>query len=92
MTERRERSGGPWWSRLLSERGLGTVLAVVLTLALLWFGVRVVNDMQTFQAQTVIQLTQTNEQLAQLEIAHARMQIQLERLEALILAANANQR
>jgi hypothetical protein len=91
MAEQRDRNAGdgPWWSRLLSERGLGTVLAIVLVAAMLWFGKTLLDDTRAFQQQMIIEAARTNEQLVQMQITHAQIQIQLERLEQLILAANA---
>ena len=83
---------GPWWSRLLNERGLGTLLAVVLIIAMLWFGKTLLDDMRAFQTQMVMEAAKTNEQLLQLQVTHAHMQVQLERLEQLVVAMNANQR
>ena len=82
----------PWWSRLLSERGLGTLLTIVLVGAMLWFGKVLLDDMRTFQNQMVVQASITNDQLIQMQVTHAAIQIKLERLEQLIVAMNVNQR
>jgi hypothetical protein len=80
------RQPDPLWSRLLSERGLGTMLAVVLVGALLYFGVRFISDAQAFQTSMVAESARTNEKLEQLQIAHAQQAIQIDRIEALLLS------
>jgi hypothetical protein len=85
----RTASDGPWWSRLLNERGLATVLAIVLLVAMLWFGKTLLDDMRVFQQQMVVEAARTNDQLIQMQLTHAQIQAQLEQLEQLVRAANA---
>jgi hypothetical protein len=80
------RDGGPWWSRLLSERGLGTVLAVVLVGAMLWLLIQLVAGAQSYQSTSIAEAARTNEKLSQLQLSHSEMAIQLDRIERMLLA------
>lgn len=76
----------PMWSRILSERGLGTLLAIVLVIAMLWFGVRIVSDAQAFQHQVVAESVRTNEKLEQMALDHLALKAQMDRIERQLLA------
>lgn len=86
MSARETGDGGPWYARLLTEKGLGTLLAVVLVAVMIIFGARLLADMQAYQSQALVEAARTNEKLEQLAISHAQMQIQMDRIEALLIA------
>lgn len=89
MGERREERG-PWFARMaggiLSERGLGTLISIVLVVAMIWFGIRIVNDFRDFQTQMIAESVRTNEKLEQLAVNHLEMKLAMDRLERLLLA------
>jgi hypothetical protein len=65
----------------LNEKGLATVLALVLVLAMLWFGIRLVTDMRDFQTTMIAEAARTNERLSQLQADHLQLKAQMDRIE-----------
>lgn len=77
-------------ARILSERGVATLIALVLIAAFLFLGWRLVEDMKAFQQSMVVEAARTNEQLTQLQITHAEMTIKMDRIERLLLERGAS--
>jgi hypothetical protein len=63
--------------KILSERGLGTLLAIMLLFAL-W---QVIVGQQAFQTTMAAEAVRTNEKLSQMQIDHAVLKGQLDRME-----------
>ena len=78
-------NGGPWYARLLNERGLGTVMALVLVGALLWLMYSLVQDVRAFQQQMLLEAARTNEQLAQIQLGLLEIRLQMDRIERLLI-------
>lgn len=72
-----EGSGRSLASTLLTEKGLGALLAVILLLAL-W---QIVASQQAFQTTMAAEAVRTNEKLTQMQIDHAVLKGQLDRIE-----------
>jgi hypothetical protein len=62
---------------LLTERGIAAVMAVILLLAL-W---QVIGSQQAFQTTMAAEAVRTNEKLGQMQIDHAVLKGQLDRIE-----------
>lgn len=77
---------GPWYARILTERGLGTLISIVLIGAILWGGWTLINDSRAFQSQMIAESVRTNEKLEQLTLHHIEMKLTMERIERLMLA------
>lgn len=74
-------AGGSWYARVLSERGLATLLAIVLVVAMLWFVGRLVTDSRDFQTAMIAETARTNEKLQQIQADHLLLKAQLDRIE-----------
>lgn len=72
-------------STLLRERGLATVLSVILVLGLLAGGYLVIMDARAFQSAMLTEAARTNETLHQMQVAHLEFQLQLDRIERMLL-------
>ena len=83
---------GPWYARIgagvLSERGLGALLSIILVVSILWGGAKLLADVSAFQGAMIAQTATMNERLAQLQADHLAMKIQMDRIERMLLAAN----
>lgn len=73
-------------SGLLTERGLGAVISLVLVVGILWFGIKLVGDIGAFQQSMLVEAARTNEQLHQIQIDHAQLTAQMDRIERQLLA------
>jgi ABC-type protease/lipase transport system fused ATPase/permease subunit len=76
---------GPWYSRVLNERGLATLLALVLVGAILWFMVALVQDVRSFQAQMLVEAARLNDQMQQVQISLLEIRMQMDRIERLLV-------
>jgi hypothetical protein len=70
---------------VLSERGVATLISLILIGAFLWLGWQLVSDMKAFQQQMLLEAARTNEQLTQLQITHAQMSLKMDRIERLLI-------
>lgn len=86
----RELNGRPWLAKVaggvLTEHGLGTLLSIVLVLALLWGGYTILTDARAFQSQMIAESVRTNEKLESLQLSHIEHKLALDRIERLLLA------
>lgn len=81
----------PWYAKLagnvLTERGLGTLISIVLIIALLWAGYTLLSDARAFQSQMIAEAVRTNEKLEQMTATHLEMKLTLDRIERSLLAS-----
>ncbi len=71
---------------ILSERGLGALISIILIVAIVVLGSRLIDDVRAFQQSMLVEAARTNEQLTQIQIDHAELRIQMDRIERQLLA------
>jgi hypothetical protein len=80
VTSNGQASGRGLIGTLLSERGLGAILAIILLIAL-W---QVVASQQAFQTNMLAEAVRTNERLTQIQIDQGLLKVQLDRIERMM--------
>jgi len=65
----------PWYLVILSERGLGALLSIVLVVGLLWGGFHLATGLQASSERQVEQLANMSDQLAEIQNLLERIEI-----------------